>query len=121
MREMMRVSRGHVTRFGALAVAAVSAVALVGCTSTIDNGKLQDKIKSDLVASGATNVSVSCPSGVEAKQGKSFTCTAKCTLPSGQSSSGTVSVEQTSNNGDVRFSGGCNPSGAGAASTSASA
>jgi hypothetical protein len=51
----------------------VAIVALVGCESTVDAGKLQDKIKDGAKELGVK--SVSCPSGQKMKSGVKFECT----------------------------------------------
>jgi hypothetical protein len=84
-----------------IAAAAVSALALAGCGSTvIDNDKVQNTIKATLAKNGYSNISISCPSDVPAKQGRSFTCTATYTA-NGQSGTATIPVNQLDNKGTV--------------------
>lgn len=78
---------------------AISALAFAGC-GNLDTDKLEDKIKEDAKKDNVTLSSVDCPSDVEAKKGKDFTCTAK--LANGQTL--TLKVEQTDDEGNVKYS-----------------
>ncbi len=84
-----------------IAAAAVSTLVLAGCGSTvIDNNKVQNTIKGELAKNGYTDVSVSCPDNVPAKQGRTFTCTATYKA-NGQSGSATIPVNQLDNKGTI--------------------
>jgi hypothetical protein len=69
------------------------AVPLAGCTRTIDKGKAEKFLKTNI--NGAQ--SVSCPDNVTAKKGKSFDCTV--TLASGKKEK--VTVHMTNDKGGV--------------------
>jgi hypothetical protein len=91
----------HQARGDAITLASVSALALAGCGgNTIDNGKLQNTIKTDLAARGYTNLSVNCPGNVPAQQGHSFTCSVTYTA-NGQSGSATIPVKQANSKGTL--------------------
>lgn len=63
------------TRAGS-ALAGIGALVVAGCGSkVIDSGKAEKFVKSGLEAGGTTKVkSVSCPSNVEVKSGRTFDC-----------------------------------------------
>jgi hypothetical protein len=71
---------GRVASVAGLA-ACVGALALTGCgTKVIDQGKAEKYTKQILETNGAgTTKSVTCPSDVEVKKGKTFECTATLT------------------------------------------
>ena len=98
MNAKQRVGRG----LGVAVVAVVPALAIAGCTTTIDNGKAERLIRNSINSAGRAKVkSVSCPSGVTAKAGGSFTCQLTVTTPDGASHSGTVTLHMTDNKGRV--------------------
>jgi Domain of unknown function (DUF4333) len=84
-----------------LPVPALAAAALLvsGCGG-LDTDKLETKIKEDAKKDGVTLTAVDCPSDVEAKKGKNFTC--KATVQGGGSL--TLAIEQTDDEGNVRYS-----------------
>jgi hypothetical protein len=81
----------------------VPALALAGCTSTIDGSKAEKLIRQDVAGgSGSAKVtSVSCPSDVTAKAGGSFTCKLSIQAADGSKHSGTVTLHMTDSNGHV--------------------
>jgi VCBS repeat-containing protein len=92
-----RVRRGLVA-----AAAVVPAFAIAGCATTIDNGKAEQLIRSSINSSGRAKVkSVSCPSGVTAKAGGSFTCQLSVTAADGSTHNGTVTIHMTDSKGHV--------------------
>lgn len=96
-------ARGRVRRGLGVAVAAVvPALAVAGCTTTIDNGKAEQLIRNSVNSTGRAKVkSVSCPSGVTAKAGGTFTCQLSVTAADGSTHSGTVSLHMTDSKGHV--------------------
>lgn len=80
-----------------------SALLASGCTKTLDQGSVQSAIKKNF----PTIKSISCPSGVNAKTGTTFTCTA--TNVDGSTTQYTA--VETDNNGHFNVA----PVGAGAA------
>ncbi len=78
---------------------ALAAVVISGC-GNLDTDKLESKIKEDAKKDGVTLTSVDCPSDIEAKKGKDFTCTAK--VSTGQTL--TLNIQQTDDEGNVRYS-----------------
>lgn len=83
-------------------VAAVPALAVAGCTTMIDNGKAETLIRNSIDSGGHAKVkSVSCPSGVTAKAGGTFTCQLTVTATDGTEHSGTVTLHMTDNKGHV--------------------
>jgi NAD(P)H-hydrate repair Nnr-like enzyme with NAD(P)H-hydrate epimerase domain len=82
-------------------VSVAAAFGFAGCgETTIDNGKLQDKIKTGVTEqTGAKVKSVNCPSGVKAEKGKTFTC--DITAANGQT--GKITVTQSDSKGNVTW------------------
>jgi hypothetical protein len=81
-------------------VVCVGALALAACgTKVIDQGKAEKFTKQVVVANGATAKSIKCPSDVEVKKGKTFTCTAA--LTNGQSFK--LTFQMTDGKGTVKF------------------
>lgn len=60
----------------ALAVAG-TALALAGCTNTIDRKDMESKLSGYLQLEYGSKVPVSCPGGQASKAGKTFECTAR--------------------------------------------
>ncbi len=90
-------------RAGVVALALLPAFALAGCSTTIDNGKAESLIRQSVSQAGNFKVkSVSCPSGVTAKAGGTFTCKLTVTSASGGSEhSGTVTIHMEDSKGHV--------------------
>ncbi len=85
-----------------VAVSAVAAaLALAGCSKTIDNESLEGVIGSGIEEqTGAEVTSVDCPSGEESETGHTFQCTATAA----DGTEGTIDVEVTNgDNGDVEW------------------
>jgi hypothetical protein len=75
-------------------------MATTGCGSdTIDAGQVETAIEQDLSSATAKIVSVSCPEGVEEKEGEEFTCDAK--LEGGGQAE--VLVKLTNDRGDATY------------------
>ena len=68
----MKTSRGKAP----LAFAGLTAVALAGCSATIDRKDLESKLSSYLQLEYGKRVGVSCPGGESSKKGNTFNCTA---------------------------------------------
>jgi uncharacterized protein DUF4333 len=86
----------------ALTLAALAlAVPLAACgTETIDTGKVEDEVVKGIEnQTDAENVKVDCPDDVEAKKGDTF----ECEVSAAKSRGATVSVEQTSDDGHIRW------------------
>jgi hypothetical protein len=77
------------------------AVPLAACgTETIDTGKVEDEVVKGIEEqTDARNVKVECPDDIEAKKGDTFECEVSATGSRGA----TVSVEQTSDDGRIRW------------------
>ena len=90
-------------RLGALGLAALPALAIAGCTSTIDPSSAQDFVKRTFTQHGIKVNSVSCPDNVDEKAGNSFSCKLSVTDSSG-THTGTVTIHQTDSSGHVTFS-----------------
>ena len=52
------------------------ALALAGCTKTVDSGDVEKKMARTLSAQVGQKVTVKCPEDLEAKKGKTYDCTA---------------------------------------------
>jgi hypothetical protein len=88
------------TRFALPVVVGVGALAFTGCGSkVIDQGKAEGFTKQVVTANGGKTTSAKCPSNVDVKKGKSFTCTA--VLANGQRFK--ITFQMTDNNGTVKF------------------
>lgn len=88
------------TRFAVPVVIAAGAVALTGCgNKVIDQSKAQSFTKQIVSANGGRAKSAKCPSDVEVKKGKAFTCTA--TLANGQKFK--ITFQMTDDKGTVKF------------------
>jgi pyrroline-5-carboxylate reductase len=97
-----RVGRG----LGVAVAAVVPAIAVAGCATTIDNGKAEQLIRNSINSTGHAKVkSVSCPSGVTAKAGGTFTCQLTVTTPDGATHSGSVTLHMTDSKGHVEAGG----------------
>ncbi len=60
-----------------LTAVALVAVVVAGCgTTVIESSKATSLLRTTAQGFGASAQSISCPSGVEAKAGKTYTCTA---------------------------------------------
>jgi hypothetical protein len=81
-----------------LAAVPVVALSLAGCTKTIKQGDLENKISENISKQLGQKPKVACPSGQKAKKGNSFNCTA--TL-AGQKA--TIVVKLTDDNGKFTF------------------
>jgi hypothetical protein len=79
---------------------ALVAIAAACGNDTVDSGEVEAEIERDLSSSTAEIVSVSCPEGVEQKEGEQFSCDAK--LEGGGRAE--VTVRLTSNRGDAVYS-----------------
>ena len=78
--------------------AALAALALVGCSATIDTDDLEDQIKQGVEAQTDAQVSsVECPEDVAPEAGATFECTA--TADDG--STATITVTQKDDQGNV--------------------
>jgi Domain of unknown function (DUF4333) len=93
---------------GALALVPACAVALAACgTETVDPKSAENVIKSQIVKFGSIQAtSVSCPGGVEKKDGKTIKC--KVTLKNtstGKTASGTITLHITNGGKEAVFSG----------------
>jgi Tfp pilus assembly protein PilP len=78
--------------------AALSALALVGCSASIDTEDLEDQIKQGVEAQTDVTVrSVECPDDVAPEAGSTFECTA--TADDG--STATITVTQKDDQGNV--------------------
>lgn len=88
---------------GVVAAAVLPALALAGCSTTIDNGKAEQLIRQSVSGAGNFKVkSVSCPSGVTAKAGGTFSCNLTVTQNSnGSQHSGTVTIHMEDSKGHV--------------------
>jgi hypothetical protein len=86
-------------RAAVLAVpAALAAVFFAACgTTEIDNKKAEDLIGKGLKSRGVQQATVKCPSGVEAKKGKTYTC--QITLANGKK--GTATTTLTDDKGHI--------------------
>jgi hypothetical protein len=82
-----------------LALAVVASLSFVACKPKIDNGKVEDSIKSGLKEKGVELDSVSCPKDLPAKKGNDFACTGK----SKEGDEFEVNVEQTDDNGTISW------------------
>ncbi len=94
-------------RLGLMAAVPVCAVALAACgTVTVDPKSAENVIKTNIGKFGSiTATSVSCPGGVEKKDGKTLKC--KVTLKntsSGQTASGTITLHITNGGKEAVFS-----------------
>lgn len=90
-----------------LAIAPVCAVALAACgTATVDPGSAENVIKSQIGRLGPIEATkVSCPSGVDKKQGVSFNCTVTLKNTSnGTTGSGTITLHITNGGSRAVFS-----------------
>ncbi|MDX6664745.1 MAG: hypothetical protein QOG68_951, partial [Solirubrobacteraceae bacterium] len=74
--------------------------ALTGCTTVIDNGKLEKAVKDDFKQAGVPLKSASCPSDVEAKKGKTLDCTV---VYSSDGSSHKLTVHVNDSKGNVSY------------------
>ena len=55
----------------------LATLAMAGCASKLDTGKIEREIKQELTSrTGAKLVAVDCPGDVKAKKGTTFRCTA---------------------------------------------
>lgn len=55
-------------------------IALGACAQKLDTAKIESEVKKELASKTGSQISsVDCPSGVEAKQGDTFRCTARTT------------------------------------------
>lgn len=99
----MIFSRARTPVAGVLVIG--SALLASGCTKTLDNGSVQSAIMKNF----PTIKSISCPSGVNAKTGTTFTCTA--TNVDGSTTQ--YDAIETDNNGHFNVA----PAGAGAPPT----
>jgi VCBS repeat-containing protein len=89
-------------RLGVAVAAVVPALAVAGCATTIDNGKAEQLIRNSINSTGNAKVkSISCPSGVTAKSGGTFTCQLTVTATDGSTHSGTVTLHMTDSKGHV--------------------
>ncbi len=87
---------------GVAVAAVVPALAIAGCATTIDNGKAEQLIRNSINSAGRARVkSISCPSGVTAKAGGTFTCQLTVTTPDGATHSGSVTLHMTDSKGHV--------------------
>jgi ethanolamine utilization protein EutQ (cupin superfamily) len=84
----------------ALSAGLAASVMLTGCTSTLDTGKIEKKIKSQIEKNHPNvTVTVKCPDSVKVKKGGTFKCHVKAS--GGQEADATVT--QLNDKGDVRF------------------
>ncbi len=83
-----------------LAVVAASVGLLAACTKTLDSGKLESTLKTDIAKKAGTAVkSVSCPDNVKAEKGNTF----QCTLVAGDGTTHHVKITQTDDSGHVTY------------------
>jgi hypothetical protein len=64
-----------VTARAAAALLPLTALALTGCSKTIDEHDAEGKIAASVRKTSGAKLSVDCPSGVSSKAGTRFTCT----------------------------------------------
>ena len=85
---------------GLAIVVVAAAVAFVGCGDSLDIDKAEEEIGTGIEEqTGATGVTVTCPDDVELEAGGTFDCSAT----DSQGEEGTVSVEQTDDEGNIRW------------------
>lgn len=86
----------------AASIAALASAALAGCGETkIDQGKAEDLARK-VAGSGTVKLKeVSCPSGEKAEEGATF----ECDLVYTDGTKGTITIHQTSDDGDIRTAG----------------
>jgi Domain of unknown function (DUF4333) len=77
----------------------LAALIVAGCSTTLDNVKLQQSIVDGLQQQAGVTAEVTCPNDRPIKQGDIFTCTA--TTADGQTL--TITVTQTDSNGQVHW------------------
>jgi hypothetical protein len=91
--------RSTYARRAPLAALACAAIALGGCTQTVDSGDAEGKIEDEVKRQRNIEVDVNCPSDMEAKKGQRYQCTltepSKVQLP--------VTLEMTDDDGGFRF------------------
>lgn len=88
------------TRASLLLLTPIAALALTGCTKTIDAGKVEEEIsKAVRVQAGVPVKEVSCPENVKAEKGGTFTCT----VTAKDGTKGDVQVVQSDGDGNVKF------------------
>jgi hypothetical protein len=66
-----------VTRGAAAALLPAVALALAGCSKTIDERDAEAKIAATVRKTSGAQLAVDCPGGVPSKKGERFTCTAE--------------------------------------------
>ncbi|TMK38600.1 MAG: DUF4333 domain-containing protein [Actinobacteria bacterium] len=90
--------RRMINRAGVVVALGVSVGAATGCQTTIDQGKAENLVKKlDAQVPGPRAQKVTCPSGVKAKAGGTFTCT--LTYANGEEAQ--ASVHMTDSSGHV--------------------
>ena len=78
-------------RAAAISIPAVlAAVGFAACGTTEIDNKKAEKLITEGFKSRGVQVSVKCPSGVEAKKGKTYVC--KITLPNGKTATATTTL-----------------------------
>lgn len=88
-----------VTTLTLAALALAAPLAACG-TETIDTGKVEDEVVKGIEEqTDAENVTVECPDDVDAKKGDTFECDVSATGSRGAK----VTVEQTSDDGHIRW------------------
>jgi hypothetical protein len=86
-------------RRAAAALLAVPALAIAGCSSTLDPKSGENLIRAVVTKNRlGTVTSVSCPSGLSPKAGTAFDCKVKMTSNGGKQLSGTITVHIVSGN-----------------------
>lgn len=99
------MSRGFTARAGAVvALVAVVALALAGCSKTLDQGDEVDLVNKQLAQDNLKAKSVECPDDVEAKEGNTFEC--DVTLTNGDTGVYTITIESVSgDNANLKVTG----------------